>query len=136
MYMFIELIILGHVYSLNVLKKGDCTGWGSLSLVVVRCMKGSSSSGGGVGHQESSPCQVDSHMVLLWKSYCIAHVCKFELYCLDGEFLDGKPHGRGVMKSARSGWSYEGNFERSSSKTPNDYLLCSWKIRKELYKMW
>lgn len=40
----------------------------------------------------------------------------FKLYCLDGEFLDGKPHGRGVMKSARSGWSYEGNFERSSSK--------------------
>jgi hypothetical protein len=29
----------------------------------------------------------------------------------EGEFLDGKPHGRGKMKSALTGWGYEGSFQ-------------------------
>lgn len=31
---------------------------------------------------------------------------------IEGEFLDGKPHGRGIMNSTLTGWRYEGSFER------------------------
>lgn len=30
----------------------------------------------------------------------------------EGDFVDGKPYGRGVMKSALTGWSFEGSFEK------------------------
>ena len=65
LYMFIGFIIWKScLLPEYIIEKGDCTVRGSLSLVVVRCTKGPSSSGGGVG-QESSPCPVDSHTVLI-----------------------------------------------------------------------